>query len=43
VGDVIPMPPPRRGRSDDIEMDEVAWAKLRIAKLVWNMPTASLV
>jgi hypothetical protein len=39
VGNAIPMPPLSRVRSDNIEMDEVAWAKLRIAKIVWNMPT----
>jgi len=41
VGDVIPMPPrSNRVRQEDIhEADEVAWAKLRISKIVWDMHT----
>ncbi len=41
MGDVIPIRPRRRPvRQDGIhEVDEVAWAKLRIFKIVWDMQT----
>ncbi len=40
MGDVIPMPPPKRPEpADDIhQMDAVARAKLQISEIVWYMP-----
>jgi hypothetical protein len=40
VGDVIPMPPPKRPEpaNDTDKMDAVLRAKLHISKIVWHMP-----
>lgn len=41
MGDVIPMPPPKRPEpANDIhQMDAVARAKLQISEIVWYMPS----
>ena len=41
MGDVIPMRPRRSqiGQEGIPEADELAWAKLRIFKIVWDMQT----
>lgn len=40
MGDVIPMPPPKRPEpaNDVDQMDAVARAKLQISEIVWYMP-----
>ena len=40
MGDVIQMPPPNQVRPDKLpEIEDFAWAKLRISKIVWDLPT----
>ncbi len=40
MGDIIPMPPPKRPEpeNDINQMDVVARAKLQISEIVWYMP-----